>query len=237
MKPFIATPCYGGVVASEHRDAMIDLAVNLTQIGLPFYAYSLGNESVIQRARNECAAAFFEDESSTHLFFVDADIAFRPQDFYDLLTSGLDFVLAPYRKKCPEERWTITCLDRQQAVFAHPNDPCKFFIECAEGGTGFMCLSRKAMCLLRDNAQSYTGGTDTDRPCWDIFRTPIDSGVLIGEDQYVCRQWRALGGSVWCALSTDLRHVGHGMVYRGEFSRQFEFRIESSPEPKLPVGS
>lgn len=234
LRPLIATPCYGGVVAHEHKDAMVDLAVNLTQVGISFRTYSLANESIVDRARNECVAEFLEDESLTHLFFIDADIAFRPQDFYDMLVSSLDFVVGPYRKKHPTEQWTTTFLPGPQEIFSIPSAPSKRFMECAEGGTGFMCLSRWAVTRLQEVSALYVGGVESSRTCWDVFRCPIDAGVRIGEDQYVCRRWRELGGQVWCSLGAKLGHVGHGMIYRGDFVRHLEV---SSPGLILPVRS
>jgi len=225
LRPLFATPCYGGMTCWQFTASMEDLAETFARAGIPFKHHMLGGDSVVDRARNDCVAECLEGGYSD-LFYIDADIAFRPQDALDMLTSGLDFVLGPYRKKTPEEKWTTTLLERDRKagtiqVCTHPGSRDIRYIMCAEGGAGFLRLSRAAVELLIDGVPTYRGeknGVPRTIRVPDLFKSEVDDDVRIGEDQVVCRRWRALGGNVWCSVDTRLQHIGGGSVYEGNFA-------------------
>jgi len=228
IRPLFATPCYGGLVTWQYATSMVNLAEVFRAADVPFKTYMLGGESLVDRARNDCVAEFLESDCS-HLFFVDSDLSFAPQDAFDMLAAGLDLVLAPYRKKREEEEWTVTLLDEDRrsgkvtiasAHPVHPGDRGNRYVACAEGGTGFLCLSREAVTRLVAGVGTYCGErSGRPRRCPDLFRSVVDDDVRIGEDQYLCRRWRALGGTVWCAVDVRLAHVGTGGVFEGDYAR------------------
>jgi hypothetical protein len=230
VKPLFATPCYGGVVTWQYATAMVNAVEAFQAAGIPFRTYMTGGDSIVDRARNDCVAEFLEGDC-THLFFVDADIAFCAQDAMDMLTSGLDFVLGSYRKKTETEQWTTTLLGEDQRsglalIRLHPGERSIRYIRCAEGGAGFLCLSRVAVNRLVAGAETYAGERNGQlRHCLDLFKSVVDGGVRIGEDQYVCRRWRALGGEVWCSVDARLSHVGTGLVFDGDYARSLQLRV------------
>ena len=99
MNLFIATPCYGGVVTRNFMLSMISLNNALVKQGVPFTLATIGNESLITRARNTLVARFLEDEEATHLLFIDADIRFAPETILRLLAHGGPVVATPCPKK------------------------------------------------------------------------------------------------------------------------------------------
>lgn len=226
VRPLFATPCYGGLVTWQYATAMVNLAETFRAADVSFRTYMLGGDSLVDRARNDCVAEFLESDCS-HLFFVDSDIAFAPQDAFDTLTAGLDFVLGPYRKKTEVEGWTVTLLAGGSALARrHPGSRSIRYIACAEGGAGFLCLSRRAIERLADGVETYGWQRNgRSRRCPDLFRSVVDDGVRIGEDQYVCRRWRALGGTVWCAVDAKLAHVGTGGVFEGDYAQHIQLRL------------
>lgn len=76
LKIIIGTPCYGGLLYSGYVQSVCELCVNFTKIGVPFELCTIGNESLIPRARNGIVAKFMADKDATHLMFIDADITF-----------------------------------------------------------------------------------------------------------------------------------------------------------------
>jgi hypothetical protein len=228
LKPLFATPCYGGLVTWQYATSMVNLAETFKGSETPFRTYMLA-DSIVDRARNACAAHFLASDCS-HLFFIDADVAFQPQDAMDMLTSGLDFVLGSYRKKTQDERWTTVLLDDDQrtgktAIRFHPRSRTVRYLRCAEGGAGFLCLSRAAVLKLADGVPTYeTESSGRSHRCPDLFRSVIDGDVRIGEDQYVCRRWRALGEVVWCSVDARLTHVGTGGVFDGDYAQHIGLR-------------
>lgn len=83
-KLFVATPMFGGLCHGMYTKSMSSLSSLCTSQGIALHFFAMANESLIQRARNTCAAAFLESDC-THLMFIDADIGFNPKDVLGML--------------------------------------------------------------------------------------------------------------------------------------------------------
>ena len=99
-KIIIGTPCFGGMIHNGYFQIMIELSANFTKLNLPYEVMTIGNESLIQRARNGIVAKFMSDPTSTHLMFIDADITFSWIHIVKLLISGKELCGGCYPKKC-----------------------------------------------------------------------------------------------------------------------------------------
>ena len=99
VKIIIGTPCFGGMIHNGYFQSMIELAANFTKLNLPYEVMTIGNESLIQRARNGIVAKFMSDPTSTHLMFIDADITFSWIHIVKLLISGKELCGGCYPKK------------------------------------------------------------------------------------------------------------------------------------------
>lgn len=100
VKIIIGTPCFAGQLHTGYFQSMLDLAVNFTKLGIQFEVMSIGNESLITRARNGIVARFMGDNDATHLMFIDADITFGWISIVKLLLSGKELCGGCYPKKC-----------------------------------------------------------------------------------------------------------------------------------------
>jgi len=100
VKIIIGTPCFGGMLHNGFFQSMLDLSVNFTKLNIPFEMMTIGNESLIQRARNGIVARFMGDDDATHLMFIDADITFSWVSIVKLLLSGKELSGGCYPKKC-----------------------------------------------------------------------------------------------------------------------------------------
>ena len=100
VKIIIGTPCFGGMLHNGFFQSMLDLSVNFTKLNIPFEMMTIGNESLIQRARNGIVARFMGDDTATHLMFIDADITFTWISIVKLLLSGKELCGGCYPKKC-----------------------------------------------------------------------------------------------------------------------------------------
>ena len=100
VKIIFGTPCFGGMLHNGFFQSMLELAVNFTKLNIPFEMMTIGNESLIQRARNGIVAKFMADSNATHLMFIDADITFSWVNIVKLLLCGKELCGGCYPKKC-----------------------------------------------------------------------------------------------------------------------------------------
>jgi len=95
----IATPCYGGLLSCEYSRCLGSTKTLLEKNGINMGVAYLSNESLITRGRNCLMAMFLENKDLTHLFFIDADISWRPEDVLKLVRHDKDVVGGCYPKK------------------------------------------------------------------------------------------------------------------------------------------
>lgn len=100
VKIVFGTPCFGGLLHNGFFQSMLELAGMFTRLSIPFEVITIGNESLIQRARNGIVAKFLADPTATHLMFIDADITFSWVSVVKLLLSGKELSGGCYPKKC-----------------------------------------------------------------------------------------------------------------------------------------
>lgn len=173
MKLFIATPCYGGLVTRNYMLSLLRLNNALRKEKMPFSIATLGNESLITRARNQLAGEFLKEPDATHLLFIDADISFGPEVVFRLLGHGGKVVAAA----CPKKTigWNAvyqhlpSCQSSAdlQAVaveyacnvtggierFEHEHLDGRTvdgFVRTIYAGTGFMLIAREVFSALRE---------------------------------------------------------------------------------------
>ena len=101
---FIGTPCYGGVLTVNYFESCLRLIEEASKkkIGLQFG--TIGNESLITRARNTLVQLFMDNSEYTHLLFIDADIGFNEKTVMRMLEFDQDVVTGVYPRKTID--WT-----------------------------------------------------------------------------------------------------------------------------------
>jgi hypothetical protein len=95
----LATPCYGGQMMRGYAQSCLNLQRLCDANGIKLDILTIGNESLITRARNFYVSLMLAKKEYTHLLFVDADISFNPINVLRMLTSGKDVVAGSYPKK------------------------------------------------------------------------------------------------------------------------------------------
>jgi len=99
MKIVIATPAYGGMVTSAYATSLINTLFVLQSKNISCYPMFINNESLITRARNNIVAKMLADKTTTHLLFIDADIAWDPIEVLRLIESDKDVIGGIYPLK------------------------------------------------------------------------------------------------------------------------------------------
>lgn len=231
---YIATPCYGCQMSVVYLASLMGLQSALTERGIQTVIDFIGNESLIERARNLFVARFLQSEA-THLLFIDADIGFRPQSVIKLLEADKDLSTGVYSKKSFD--WD-TIANKLRAGDTEPvyqmgldfNINIANTTEQVEDGmvrvldsaTGFMLIKRAVLekmtetyreelhCvndIMGQNIKEYVA----------IFACMIDPKTkrFLSEDYSFCRRYQALGGEIWADLTNPLAHIGTN-VFAGD---------------------
>ena len=206
-KILIGTPAYNGQVHIDYLQSLLDF----TRCGIQFTVATIGNESLITRARNSIISKFHQHKGFTHLLFLDADVSLSAEQLIRLMRHEKDVIGAPVPLKFLEEdgkkRYNLgQLLDRQAGL-------CKTdYI-----GTAVLMLSRAASDALvedacRDNRNfkfNPRSSTDPDPgEQYDVFQVGLVDGNYLSEDYWVCHKLRSLGFELYVDVSVEVRHNG-----------------------------
>lgn len=243
-KLFVATPMYGGMCTGMYASAVMQLVGVCGQNQMLMYFSFMMNESLITRARNSLTYDFLETDA-THLMFIDADIAFNPNDIPRMVHADKDIICGIYPKKeinwisvaeavkkgVPPEQlqhftgaFVVNLAPGEESKKGDINSP----IEIANGGTGFMLIKRKVFEDMLDKVPSYTNdmyhAVDKVRKpkiIKEFFATSIDeeSNRLLSEDYHFCKLARQHGFKVWCAPWASFSHTG-SYNFSGQLPRE-----------------
>ena len=157
-KIFIGTPCYGGMITADYFKSCMQLVALAASKKIELQFATIGNESLITRARNTIVQLFM-DHDYTHLMFIDADLAFNPESVIRMIEFDKDVVTGVYPRK------TIDWIKVKKRLKENPNisedellaaslqynlnvknpdriEVQKGFIEVMDGATGFMLIKR-----------------------------------------------------------------------------------------------
>jgi hypothetical protein len=173
---FIATPCYGGQIGEPYFRSMMRLAILCNKYDIQFTISTLANESLITRGRNTLVSFFMEHPEATHLFFVDADIEFDPNDMLRMVAYDRDVVVGAYPKKAINWNSIVQAArnneeENEQTIEGHSSNYVVNFdflkdeqgkpqpqiqirdnlIKLKDAGTGFMCIKKEVIQKMFDN--------------------------------------------------------------------------------------
>lgn len=205
----IATPAYGGMVHTDYVQTLL----RLRNAGLQFSLLTLGNESLVTRARNSLISQFHYRTDCTHLLFLDADVGLPPEGLAAMLVADRDVIGAPVALKGRNARG-----DRIFNVGPLLGEDGALWLTTHIGTAAFM-LSRRAVAALVEDAKTdgrtYHRSVNFDGEPgppvhYDIFQVGVEDGVYLSEDYWVCHRLRKLGFDIHVLPEIPTRH--HGVV-------------------------
>jgi hypothetical protein len=102
VRLYLGMPMYGGMLGENTLHGVLGLQAWTTRNSVGMKLQTMGNESLITRARNTIVSMFLDDKDyiGTHLLFIDADIGFVPQNIERLIRADKDIVCGIYPRKC-----------------------------------------------------------------------------------------------------------------------------------------
>ena len=230
VRLLVCTPAYGGNMNFEYVTSLLLLDRAARAAGMDIGFHFLGNESLIQRARNFLCDYFMKQTDYTHLLFVDADIQFRASDIIDMVRCNVDVIGATYPKKMIHwNRLDAANLDAiragdasslhemvcvNEALEQLPNET-KPESEVAAAapmpvrwiGTGCLLIKREVLTRMQDDSPERWFWAN-EKQIYAYFDCVLWNNIYLSEDYYFCERWRELGGTVHCARWARCTHWG-----------------------------
>ena len=207
QKVHICMPCYGGMLTESTFMSYIKWANVCRQYGLDWTIETMTNESLISRARNTLVAKFLQNEQSTHLMFIDADIGWEPWHLLVLLNRDVDVIGGLYPMKPLPIRWVVN-------GFEGAEEGPDGLQEVSKTGTGFMLVKRHVFEKLNAHPAVKPFRNDIglpkelDKHLRTYYDTAVRENRYYSEDWTFCENWRDLGGKIWVDKRVLLRHTG-----------------------------
>lgn len=207
----IASAGYGMV----HAEFCYSLAVAVKVLQCPSKLDYEGGCYVHRNRNNLLDRALKSD--STHLMFIDTDIAFPPDGIPRLVSAQKPIIGGAYNlKKDPKNNvatTTVKALERDLKGRPHEEwimDKSKPF-ECAGIPTGFMLIELDALRDIERRGEAPEFGGDRAGSPNKGPRNWFDFGNyagFVGEDIYFCHYLRDRGVPIWCDPTIPLGHIG-----------------------------
>lgn len=229
IKLAVATPMYGGQCHGSyaHSVGVLERAVRLA--GGIFGTFSLGNESLIPRARNLLVSTFLNRTDADSLLFCDADQDFRAEDVMAMIEADKPVIAGPVpmkvidwksigeaaRRGVPDELLHIYGGLFNVEHFATTEEARSIHapFRVKRIGCAFILIQRHVFHNLADVLPSYEHDLpDNTVPpgtkITEFFPVGIDEGRLMSEDYGFLNAWRGMGGEVWLAPWAQVTHWG-----------------------------
>lgn len=202
----IGTPAYAGLVHLDYLSSIMEYF----RAGLEFAVATIGNESLITRARNAILSKFHEEKQYTHLLFLDGDVFLTAAGLQRLLDHDVDIVGAAVPLKAFNEQG--------ERIFniGYCLGECGPLQEVDRIGTAALLMSRRAVTDLvneaRENGRIYgpqlARGAPLARTHYDVFQVGVVDAEYLSEDYWVCHRLRQLGHRVFFDPEIATRHQG-----------------------------
>jgi len=218
------------------------LLLQASRLNISIQLDLIGHESLITRGRNTLLTKFLDLPDTTHLFFIDADIAFDIKQVTRMLAFDQDVVAGMYPLKLME--WNAAAIARvnagerlEHAALRYVGLPCEGkeaeqrqgFLSAQYAGAGFMLIRRNVIEQMitaypqtRYTSSHHTGVPSFSENQYALFDCVIDeiSGAYLSEDYTFCKRWRDIGGKIWLDAESRLTHIG-AYDYTGDTKVRF----------------
>ena len=180
----VGTPAYGGMVHIDYLRRLFEY----TKAGIQFELDTIGNESLITRARNAILATFHVRRELTHLLFLDADTSLPAAGLVRMLMARAPVIGAPVGLKGFDANGNrIWNAGRCVGVAGS-------LLKVENVGAAALLLSRAACDALVQDAidhghtyarmRTLVGNTDTSVH-YDVFRVGVQANEYLSEDYWV----------------------------------------------------
>jgi hypothetical protein len=236
---YIATPAFACRLTNGYVQSILQLQLRCSELGIPVCFDILGNESLVQRARNVLCERF-RQSSSTYLLFIDADIRFNPETVFRLLKFNKPIVGSCYPKKFlnwglieakmkakdPEPMHQYG-LDFNINIVGKQAEVIEGFVKCLDIATGFLLITRDAIEKVAKAFPELRCKNDiqNENMKLDFYDAVFDCAIdeeskrYLSEDYAFCRRAQKVGLEIWVDVVSPLSHTG-SMILQGDFRKR-----------------
>lgn len=223
MKVLVATPAYGSQVTLPYLSSLLDTVTALTNSDIDIKVKTLGNEALINRARNTLCY-YARKKGYDKIFFIDADLSWSLDDFKRIVLSDKPVIGGTYPLKTLPISLNYNPLPHHylmhfKEIGRTPEQTVKFGeaegnanneVEVLHLPTGFMCIDIKVLDTLTEHVDAYKNDVlgAPDETHHEFFATGVKNGTLESEDWNFCRVCRAHDISVWMNYTVIADHTG-----------------------------
>lgn len=192
----IATPCNDGKVCLEYALSLCDTIKLCEANGIEICPVFLGNESILQIARNDLIKIAFD--ARVDMIWIDADMQWNPLWILELISREEDIVAGTARKKTDlEESYAVKISD----FTLHKNG----LMKCEGIGTAFLKMSKRAVDSIYLSSDIFTHHGKESR---NVFECGIIDGDFYSEDILLCKKLKKLGFDIWVDPKMTCGHIG-----------------------------
>jgi len=196
IRLYLGMPMYGGMLSENTLHGVLGLQAWTSAQGVGMKLQTMGNESLITRARNTIVSMFLDDQNyiGTHLLFIDADIGFQPENIERLIRADKDIACGIYPRKCIHWDQVRDALIQNPDIepdllqykalgynlnFEDPKNIKLYggFTEVMEAATGMMLIKREVFKKMKNayperkykSDQIINGKQWRSDNCYDLF--------------------------------------------------------------------
>ena len=231
------------MLTEDYFHSILDLQNFCRQEEIGLNVQTLGQESLVTRARNTLVANFLDNESFTHLLFIDADIGFDAKSLKRFLEYDKDVMCAPYPMKLISWDMIPKLIEEKKDYknLCHPYvlnfsnkgeiNVEKGFAEVLDAATGFMLIKRECLLKMKEEYPDLRYKTDQiinnkefeSENTYLFFDTMKDDDErYLSEDYAFSRRWQKIGGKIYADIGSKITHFG-SYRYTGELWKHFDY--------------
>jgi len=199
-KVLIGTPAYDGKVDVWFAHSLVQTIKLSIEKGIQVNVIYPSYDSLVQRARNDLIKIALDGEYDD-LFFIDSDVEWEPEWFFNILSRSEPLVGGALVKKSVKEDYTVKLLNKE-LIYSFD----KKLIEVDGVGTGFLKVNKFALQKLWDISEPYS--SINHESCRMVFDIKVENGELVSEDYILCNKWKSLGYKVWLDPTITCNHIG-----------------------------
>lgn len=236
-KVFIAAPAYGQIMTTSTVSSLLATSRMLEVNGFAGGFGTLSYPDIVE-IRNIFLSIWYDKIQTSHMLFIDSDMAWQPELILDMIKFNKPLVGA----LCPKKKLPIEFAGRAK------NGDAKIvngFMEVNGIGGAIMLISREVVTAM---IQKFPEIIDTVTVKNHAAKAILDSqgvtrlikafnkihidGEEFSEDLSFCHRWNQCGGEVWANITHPVTHVGL-YEYQGAYIDQIKDHIRPEGAPPL----